>query len=182
VLDLDLAVAGELEIQALLRDRGDMPVICIASCPSVRTTVRAMKAGAMEFLPKPLDASLLLDAVREAMHRSREVLAHEAQVRVLHDRFSSLSRREREVMMLVVSGRLNKQVAADLGISTITVQAHRGRVMRKMHAASFANLVNMAAALQVAMEGLAGERGPTRHVAANRGVARRLCLQSAAVQ
>ena len=93
------------------------------------------------------------------MHQSREVLAHEAQVRVLHDRFSSLSPREREVMELVVSGRLNKQVAAELGISMITVQVHRGRVMRKMRAASFANLVNMAAALHVAMEELRGRTG-----------------------
>ena len=182
VLDLDLPDADGLDVQALVRDHRDMPVIFIASCPSVRTTVRAMKAGAVEFLAKPLDARLLLDAVRQAMQQSREVLAYEAQVRVLHDRFSLLSRREREVMERVVAGKLNKQVAGELGISTITVQVHRGRVMRKMHAASFANLVNMAAALHVAMEGLAGERGPTQSLVANRGVASSLWLQSAAVQ
>jgi FixJ family two-component response regulator len=171
VLDLDLPDADGLDVQALVRDRREVPVIFIARCPSVRTTVRAIKAGAVEFLAKPLDAGHLLDAVRQAMHQSREVLAHGAQARVLRDRFSSLSPREREVMELVVSGRLNKQVAAVLGISTITVQVHRGRVMRKMRAASFANLVNMAAALHVAMEELPVERGPTQSLVANRGVA-----------
>jgi FixJ family two-component response regulator len=159
VLDLDLPDADGLDVQALMRERRGMPVIFIASCPSVRTTVRVMKAGAVEFLAKPFDANILLDAVRQAMHQSREVLAQEARMRVLQDRFSLLSCREREVMKLVVAGRLNKQVAGELGISVITVQAHRGQVMRKMRAASFAHLVNMAAALSDGVDRPAGH-GP----------------------
>ena len=148
VLDLDLPDADGLDVEALMRARRDMPVIFIASCPSVRTTVRAMKAGAVEFLAKPCDENLLSDAMRQAMHRSREVLAQEAQMRVLHERFSLLTSREREVMQHVVAGKLNKQVAGELGISLITVQVHRGRVMHKMRATSFANLVNMGTALR----------------------------------
>lgn len=148
VLDLDLPDVDGLDVEALMRDRRDLPVIFIASCPSVRTTVRAMKAGAVEFLAKPCDPNLLLDAMRQGMHQSREVLAQEAQMRVLHERFSLLTSREREVMQLVVAGKLNKQVAGELGISVITVQVHRGQAMRKMRATSFANLVNMGAALR----------------------------------
>jgi FixJ family two-component response regulator len=154
VLDLDMPDADGLDVQALMRDRRGMPVIFIASCPSVRTTVRAMKAGAVEFLVKPFDERVLLDAIRQAMDQSREVLAQEAKMRVLVDRFSLLSPRERQVMQLVVAGKLNKQVAGELGISVITVQVHRGRVMRKMRAASFANLVNMAAEILARTPGL----------------------------
>lgn len=167
VLDLDVSEAEGLNVQALMRDHPEIPVIFIASCPSVRTTVRAMKAGALEFLTKPFDAELLLNAIGQALQQSREVLAQEARMRVLHDRFKLLSARERQVMQLVAAGRLNKQVAGELGISLVTVQVHRGRVMRKMHATSFANLVNMAAALYVAMESSLREGGPAQPLMAN---------------
>jgi len=112
--------------------------------------VRAMKAGAVEIFTKPFDALLLLGAVRKAIGLSRAALHDEAQMQALRERFASLSPREREVMALVVSGLLNKQVGAELGISEITVKAHRGKVMRKMNAASLAQLVTMAARLGVA--------------------------------
>jgi len=112
--------------------------------------VQAMKAGAVEFLTKPFGDDVLLTAIRHAIERSRTTLAHEAEIKALRDRHSSLSRREREVMALVVSGLLNKQVGGELGISEITVKAHRGQVMRKMKADSLAGLVTMAARLQLA--------------------------------
>ena len=114
----------------------------------VPTTVRAMKGGAFEFLTKPYARDVLLDAVGSAIERSHAALRHMMQVHALQERYESLSRREREVMSLVVSGRLNKQVGGELGISEITVKAHRGKMMRKMQAASFAELVTMAARLR----------------------------------
>ena len=113
-------------------------------------TVQAMKGGAVEFLTKPFGDDVLLSAIRQAIERSRAALGHEAEMRALRDRCASLSRREREVMALVVSGLLNKQVGFELGISEITVKAHRGKVMRKMKAGSLAHLVNMAARLRLA--------------------------------
>ena len=118
-----------------------MPIIFITGYGDVPMTVQAMKAGAVEFLTKPFSDDVLLSAIRHAIERSQAALDHEAEMRALRDRYASLSRREREVMALVVSGLLNKQVGGELGISEITVKAHRGKVMRKMKADSLADLV-----------------------------------------
>jgi FixJ family two-component response regulator len=150
VLDVELPDMCGLDLQALCADRPELPVIFTATRPAVRSAVLAMKAGAVEFLPAPLDVVLLLSAVHAAIDRSRAALAHEAATRVLLARYESLSRRERQVMAQVVAGRMNKMIADELGISLITVKAHRGQVMRKMKAASLAGLVNMAARLEPA--------------------------------
>jgi FixJ family two-component response regulator len=147
ILDVTLPDLNGLDLQKLVADRIEMPVIFITAHADARTTVRALKAGAVDFLTKPIRTELLLGALRQAFARSRAALCHEAQIRPLRERYASLSRREREVMGLVVSGRLNKEVGGELGISEITVQAHRGRVMQKMRADSLAGLVNMAARL-----------------------------------
>lgn len=150
VLDVSLPDLNGLDLQRRVAvDRKDMPIIFITGHGDIATSVRAMKAGAVEFLTKPVCDDVLLSAIRDAIDRSRVALEREGRVQALRHRYASLSRREREVMASVVSGRLNKQVAAELGISEITVKAHRGRVMRKMGADSLAALVNIAARLQL---------------------------------
>ncbi len=149
VLDVTLPDLNGLDLQQrVAADRLDMPIIFITGYGDVPMTVRAMKAGAAEFLTKPFNDEVLLGAIRQAIERSHVALEQEADLRALRDRYELLSRREREVMALVVSGLLNKQVGYELGISEITVKAHRGSVMRKMKAGSFADLVNMQAKLR----------------------------------
>jgi FixJ family two-component response regulator len=127
-----------------------MPIIFITGYGDVPMTVQAMKAGAVEFLTKPFNDDVLLTAIRAALERSRFALSLEAEIRALRDRYALLSQRERQVMALVVSGLLNKQVGGELGISEITVKAHRGKVMQKMKADSLADLVKMSARLRPA--------------------------------
>jgi FixJ family two-component response regulator len=151
VLDVTLPDLNGLDLQKRVAvDRMDMPIIFITGYGDVPMTVQAMKAGAVEFLMKPFGDDVLLSAIRNAIERSRTALDHEVEIRALRDCYASLSRREREVMALVVSGLLNKQVGGELGISEITVKAHRGKVMQKMKADSLAQLVNMAARLGLA--------------------------------
>jgi FixJ family two-component response regulator len=147
VLDLTLPGVSGLELQEQLAERTDMPIIFITGYGDVPMTVRAMKAGAVEFLTKPFKDTVLLDAIRGALERSGAAQREQAEMQVLRRCYASLTPREREVMALVVSGLLNKQVGGELGISEITVKAHRGQVMRKMKADSLPDLVTMAARL-----------------------------------
>jgi len=151
ILDVALPDLNGLELQKRVAvDRIDMPIIFITGYGDVPMTVQAMKAGAVEFLTKPFSDNVLLNAIRHTIERSQTAIDHAAEIRALQERHASLSPREREVMALVVCGLMNKQVGGELGISEITVKAHRGQVMRKMKANSLADLVNMAARLRLA--------------------------------
>jgi FixJ family two-component response regulator len=150
VLDVVLPDLNGCDLQRLVADRADMPIIFITGHGDAPTIVRAMKAGAVDFFTKPLADELLLRAIRNAIDRSRAALAQAAERRALEQSYASLSRREREVMALIVAGRLNKQAGGELGISEITVKAHRGKMMRKMNADSLPALVRMADRLRLA--------------------------------
>jgi FixJ family two-component response regulator len=152
LLDVVLPDLNGCDLQKLVADRAEMPIIFMSGHGDVPTTVRAMKAGAAEFFTKPLVDDVLLSSIRNAIDRSCAALRDAAETRALRDSYALLSRREREVMTLVVAGRcrLNKQVGGELGISEITVKAHRGRMMRKMRANSLPELVRMAARLCLA--------------------------------
>jgi len=150
VLDVNLPDLNGLELQKRIAgDRMDMPIIFVTGYGDVPMTVRAMKGGAVEFLTKPFNDDVLLSAIRAALERSRAALGREAEMQMLRKLYESLTEREKQVMALVVSGLLNKQVGGELGISEITVKAHRGRVMQKMKANSLAGLVKLAAKLRL---------------------------------
>jgi FixJ family two-component response regulator len=152
VLDISLPGLNGLELQKrVLTLRPELPIIFITGHGDVPKTVQAMKAGAIEFLTKPFPDAVLLDAIRYALQRSRSFLDQAAEIHELRDRYASLTQREQQVMKLVVDGLLNKQVGGELGISEITVKAHRGKAMQKMKADSLPDLVKMASKLSPAL-------------------------------
>ena len=151
ILDISLPGLNGLELQKKVAvERAEIPIIFITGHGDIPKTVQAMKGGAVEFLTKPFNDEVLLTAIRQALERSRIAIAHKVELQELRDRYASLTPRERQVMALVVSGLLNKQVGGELGISEITVKAHRGQVMQKMKADSVADLVKMAGRLSLA--------------------------------
>lgn len=150
LLDIELPGLGGLELQErLAADRSEMPIIFVTGHGDIPRTVRAMKAGALEFLTKPFQSDVLVQVIRRAIERSREALRQAAELKLLRERYASLTRREREIMTWVVAGLLNKEVAAELGRSEATIKAHRGKVMQKMRAGSLADLVRIAARLDL---------------------------------
>jgi FixJ family two-component response regulator len=150
VLDVSLPGLTGLDLQKrIASDRIDMPIIFITGHGDIPMSVQAMKAGAFEFLTKPFCDDALLSAIRNAIERSQATLGREGEIRALRDCYASLTHRERQVMALVVSGLLNKQIGDELGISEITVKAHRGKVMQKMKANSLAELVKISARLRL---------------------------------
>ena len=150
IVDLAMPAYDGLEIQKrLAAERSELPIVFVTDRVDIPTTVEAMKAGALGVLTKPLDHDVLLHELREAIERSRMILARKMEMRELRNRYTSLTRREREVMSLVVSGLLNKQIGAELGISEITVKSHRGQAMQKMKANSLPDLVKMASKLHI---------------------------------
>lgn len=152
ILDVKNSNLNDLELRKLIAQRPEMPLICIAAEGDVPMTVKAMKAGALEFIAKPFRHDHMLAAIRSAIEHSMVAVSCEDGLRQLRARYASLTFRERQVLELVVGGKLNKLIALSLGISLITVKAHRGRVMRKMRAQSLADLINMAAILAVSHE------------------------------
>jgi FixJ family two-component response regulator len=150
VLDVSLPGLNGLELQKRLApERHDMPIIFVTGCGDVPITVHAMKAGAVEFLTKPLREEILLNAIHDALERSKVLMDRDAEIQRLKARYARLTSREREVMVLVVAGLLNKQVGGELGISEVTVKAHRGSMMRKMEAESLSELIGIAARLRL---------------------------------
>ena len=154
VLDVSLPDLNGLELQKRVAGDGqNLPIVFITGHGDIPMTVRAMKAGAVEFLTKPLVAEVLVGAIRNAIERSSAALSEQTNLQILRQRYDALSDRERDVIALVVKGQLNKQVGGVLGISEITVKAHRGRMMKKMRARSLAELVKMAARLGIETAG-----------------------------
>jgi FixJ family two-component response regulator len=167
ILDLQLPEMNGLDLQDHLGHKSKLPIIFITGQGDIPSSVRAMKAGAMEFLTKPVNRDDLMSAVRAALVRDRETRAHQAELAELNERFSRLSGREREVLPLLVAGFLNKQSAAMLGISLVTLQIHRAHIMRKMAATSFADLVRMCGAIGIPETA----QRPAKHTIGNQTVA-----------
>ena len=153
LLDIELPKTNGLDLQRIIADRAELPIIFVTGYGDIPMSVQAMKAGAVDFLTKPFVPEVLLNSIRNAIERSRVWVDEEASLRALRHRHQALSRREREVMALVVRGMLNKQVSADLGISEITVKQHRGRAMRKMRSRSLPELVTIATRLGIVTAG-----------------------------
>jgi FixJ family two-component response regulator len=150
ILDIELPDLNGLDLQTdLAKSRAEVPIIFLTGHGDIPKSVRAMKAGAMEFLTKPVRAQELLDAVRQALVRDGELRKQRWHILELQECFGTLTPRERQVLTLVARGLLNKQIAGELGTTEVTIKAHRGKVMRKMRAASLADLVRMAENLQI---------------------------------